>query len=299
MNSVRVFVLKHPYLKMIFYPVNWVRRKYIARQASVSGETVYSNLCALLCEDPVVRVDEFQGVFQIGARSDVFRRLITEGIYEPELVELCLSYMDRDRDVVDIGANIGFFTVLFSKGLRRGRVLAVEPTSSALSRLRNNIERNEVHDSVVIYEGVVTDSEGNRDIKIVSGKEEYSSVGEMSHPSIIGEEYIINTVPSSTLDKLVSQYSLNPGLIKIDVEGMEHLVLKGADSVLNNNRPIIISELSNSLLRKNGSSSRSVVAQLEQHGYKVIDPMDPSVTPGYKEYGDILCLPRDFSNLDI
>jgi FkbM family methyltransferase len=236
-------------------------------------------------------VAEFQGEFQLGVRSDLFKRIISEGAYERDLARVCLSHLEKDQDVIDVGANIGFYTVLFAKNIGHRRVLSVEPTDEALRRLRNNIERNGISDKVVIFEGIAWDQEGAAEIKVVPNREEYSSIGEMRHPAVEGQEYSIKTVRGATLDYLVEHHSLNPGFIKIDVEGAEHRVLKGARNVLKKYKPIILSELADPLLRKNGSSSKAVLAELERNGYRVVDPIEPTVPPGCKEYSDILCIP--------
>ena len=66
-------------------------------------------LSAMLVEDPVVKLAEFDGIFALSPRSHIFRRIATEGHYEPILTAKCREWLDRDRDVIDVGANYGEF----------------------------------------------------------------------------------------------------------------------------------------------------------------------------------------------
>src|SRR3546814_14950690 len=109
--------------------------------------------------------------------------------------------------------------------------------------------------------------------------EEYSSIGAL-HPAARAENGVQeHTVASDRLDDLVIRHDLKPGLIKVDVEGAEGLVFRGAMETLNKFRPVILSELSDPLLRELGTSALEVVRMLENAGYRVVDPMGRS-SPG-------------------
>ena len=66
----------------------------------------------------------------------------------------------------------------------------------------------------------------------------------------------------------------------------------GARNVLEKNRPVILSELSDCLLKQNGSSSTDVIRMIKEYDYDVVDPLDPDVPPSNEDFGDILCVPR-------
>lgn len=255
-------------------------------------EEIFGNLRDMLADDPILKIPQFKGVFAIDPRSDALKRIVVEKQYEPCLVQRCIGLIDRNRDMMDIGANIGFYSVLFAKELSSGKVLSVEPVANALVRLRRNISLNNVVERVIVFDGAASDRVGEMQIKTVEGKEEYSSLGEMVHPGVVDEKFRIQTTKTSTIDDLVDTYSLDPGFIKIDVEGAEHLVLRGAQKVLQKQRPIILSELSNYMLLRNGSSAKDVMKFIRNYNYEIIDPVDPQAVPGEKDFGDILCIPR-------
>lgn len=279
-----------------FRPIVKVRRMIVTRRQA-KLRSLLDNLEKYLVEDPIVHLDEFGGDFSIDPKSDLFKRYMILGCYEPRLANLCREFVDINKDVIDVGANIGFFSVLFGNLVsEKNRVLAIEPTSLAIKRLEANLKRNGVEDKITVFKGVASKEEGLVTICTVAGKEEYSSIGNMAHPSIekvTGK--VEEVVKSSTVDKLIEKFSMTPGFVKVDVEGVEHLVFQGMEKCLSKHRPIVLSELSDYLLRRNGSSAQEVVSMFEGYDYLVIDPVAPNVRVGSKEFGDMLCIPNEMA----
>lgn len=283
---------RYPGLRRALWPATLLRRHWLQRKRP-DGEQVQDRLAELLAEDPVLNVAEFEGIFALSPRGHLFRRIIKNAEYEPILTRKCLELLDPHRDVIDVGANIGFHTVLLAKHVDRGRVLAVEPTLNALGRLRRNIALNAVKSKVYVFEGVASNRPGWLEIKSVDGLEEFSSLGAMDHPSIAGAQFVTERVEARTLDQLVTDHGFDCGFIKVDVEGVEHNVFEGALRTLAQQRPVVVSELSDYLLCKNGSSALEVVRFFGALDYVVIDPLHPSEKPGFRQFGDIVCLPRE------
>jgi len=190
-------------------------------------------------------------MFTIDIRSHIFRRIALFNEYETGIRDLVLTHLDRSRDAIDVGANIGLFTVLMAKQLSSGRrVLAIEPTSGASTLLRKNLLVNDVSSSVELYQGAAGNENMKVDICIPQGREEYASIGrELVHESIAGYPIVKEQVKCNTLDYLVAKHDLVPGLIKIDVEGAEYFVLDGAKETLKRFRPVVIFESSQALMK--------------------------------------------------
>lgn len=170
-----------------------------------------------------------------------------------------------------MGANIGLFTVLLAKRLNSGRrVLAAEPTPGALFRLKINLFRNKVVNCIV-FEGVVTNQPGDVELNLVEEAEEYSSIAPLSHPDAPAGGRKKIHVPGKTVDELVEENGLNPGLIKMDVEGAEFLVLQGAQATLKNLKPVVIAEMDDRLLKGTGAKSEEMVALFHHAGYRVVN----------------------------
>ncbi|MEQ9105006.1 MAG: FkbM family methyltransferase [Rhodothermales bacterium] len=290
-DNLKAFAARNPVVKTVLYPAFELRRRILTANRA-RYERLLANLSGRLAESPVLHVPEFDGFFEMDARSDLLERFLIDNEYEPELVAICREHVDASRDVVDVGANIGLYAVFFASLVESGRVLAVEPTPNALARLRANLDRNGVTERVQVFPGVCSDREGTFQIKSVAGKEEYSSLGEMEHPRIGDDAWTTTEVPGKTLDGLIADHGLSPGFVKVDVEGMEHVVFAGADEVLSTHRPVILSELSDYLLRRNGSSAAAVMARIASFDYEIVDPVHAGAKPGRGDFGDILCLPR-------
>jgi FkbM family methyltransferase len=287
---LRLAIARNRAARAALYPAVLLKRALEPSRREIV-EDVLRNLERCLADDPLVNLREYDGTFSVDRRSHLFARIAAEGAYEPALAAACAAHLDPSRDAIDVGANVGFYTTLLARKLAARRVLAIEPTRNALVKLHGNLARNAVEDRVIVFEGVASDREGTLEINTVAGKEEYSSLGALSHPSVDGEERRTERVASATIDGLVLRHGLVPGFIKIDVEGAEHRVLSGATETLRAHRPVVLSELSASLLRRNGSSAAEVVAYMRRLGYRIVDPLRPSGAFAEKEFGDMLCLP--------
>jgi len=293
--KVQQFLLMHPFLRAILRPVRLVVRARKKKKLKEKMKAV-EYLAETLREDPVLYVEEFEGRFCMSSKSDLFKRLVVNGTYEPQLVRICKELIDKDRDAIDVGANIGFFSVLFAKQLEaESRVLSIEPTERAISRLHENLKANNVENIVNVFEGVLADKSGSLTIKAVEGMEEYSSLGSMSHHAIKKEEYVEYSVTAMTLDELVEIFELEPGFIKIDVEGAEKKVIDGALMTLKKFRPVVLAEVNEELFKNNGTTIKEVLNVFSKLNYKVIDPIFPSLKPGVRTSGDILCVPQELT----
>jgi FkbM family methyltransferase len=267
-----------------------VRRCLQARRGAAVRQLT-RRLAESIVGDVVIDLPEFSGQFACSPRSDLFARVVSSGFYEPGLVELLRRHLDPQRDFIDVGANIGFYSVLAAKLLPGRKILAVEPNPEARRRLGENLARNNVAGAVTVFAGVASAAPGQAELNLIEGMEEYSSLGAIVHAAVAEQTSRSITVEAETIDRLVERFGLAPGLIKIDVEGAEKLVLDGAVETLKRFRPVILSELSPALLGPMGASAAAIIAQLEQLGYRVVDAEDPALPPGLREYGDVLCLP--------
>lgn len=293
MNTNFHFLLQtSPTLNAALKPWRCFRRGLRAMRREQS-EVYFKNLSSFLADDPRIKVSEFDGVFTLSSRSDLFRRLVQYGQYEPEMATCCKKLINPQRDIIDVGANVGFYSVFFAKMLGKSqRVLAIEPTPNALKHLKLNLNDNKIAHKVVIFEGVALDTNCLIDVKYIEDREEYSSVGVMNHPSIKGAALKTISTPAKTVDEMVDLHALHPGFVKIDVEGMEHKVFAGMKRTMQVHRPTILAELSDPLLKKNGSSSAQVIASIKCLGYRVDDAIFPQFPAGTRPFGDIICTPE-------
>ena len=241
----------------------------------------------------VVRVPNLNGSFEIDFRSHILLRILRKKNYEEDLITLAARYLNPDKDILDIGANIGLLTVFFARFIKEPhKILAVEPVPLAQYYLRRNIVRNGVGASVIIFDGLVTDKTGDYELNVIPGKEEYSSLGNIVHSSTSGEKYQAIMVKGETVDNLVARFSLHPGFVKIDTEGAELFVLRGAIRILREERPVLLMELSDRLLASLECSSEQVLTLLRECGYHILNADTMKGDISYPFDGSILALPN-------
>jgi FkbM family methyltransferase len=276
-------VKQNRYLHSAFYIPLKARRFLQSMRAGLVERRYRSIVGSMAYGTVAVPLNDFGGVFELDIRSDILKRIILEGEYEKDHLSLVEEYLDSDRDVIDIGANCGLFSVFFAKHVAPGRrVLAIEPTPNALRLLGANLQGNSVADSVIVYRGVAASAPGVYDMKVVAGKEEYSTLGGSISPTQVQRRMPEElAVPGNTVDALVEELGLVPGFIKIDTEGAEYLVLQGAQTTLRLHQPVILSELVDDYLVHFGHSARQVVEFLSILGYTVKDVStdEPPVFP--------------------
>lgn len=289
--SLTQVIRSSPALRSVLAVPLAVRRSWLDH-VDKPARTFTERLEAMLVGEVQLKVEEFEGEFFLGPRSHLLHRLLVHGTYEPELAALFAGHIDPARDVVDVGANIGFFTTLAARKLTTGRVLAAEPTAAAHDRLLRNLAHNGVAAKAIVFHGLVAATEGELTLNVVSGREEYSSLGAIVHPSVAGEATTVETVAARPLDALVRDHGLSPALVKIDVEGAELDVLQGAEETLKNHRPVVISEFSAPLLKARGASPDAILALFDRCGYDVKDPFNPLMDPADIDFGDIIATPR-------
>jgi FkbM family methyltransferase len=130
----------------------------------------------------------------------------------------------RPGDVVfDVGANIGAYTVLFARWVGpNGHVYAFEPVGSIARNLRAQLALNEVEDRVTVVEAAVTDRVGEMALAVSAG----AGLNRRALPTDDRLRRLV--VPTVSLDAFCAERSLAPSVIKIDVEGAELDVLRGA-----------------------------------------------------------------------
>jgi FkbM family methyltransferase len=149
---------------------------------------------------------------------------MASGTFENEELAVFLKQLHRASTCIDVGANIGLYTCLASS--RQKHVVAIEPLSSNLKLLYKNLICNKFLDVEVFPLGL----SGEAGIKRLFG----TGTGASFIEGWAGAtDKFYNVVPVSTLDVIVNtRFDGVPLLIKVDVEGFERQLLKGAEGTL-------------------------------------------------------------------
>jgi len=287
---MKLFIKRHSLLRRILAGPVAIRRACIDwRQQPI--DLVLKRMSEIVREDIVFEAEEFGGVFSIDPRSHLLRRILQNGSYEPRVSRLFLASVQPQSDVLDIGANVGFFTVAGARKLTTGRLLAAEPVTQTFSRLQANIARNGVADRVILFKGMVGSTKGHGQINVVPGLEEYSSMNTPLAFAGRNKEIRTETVPIETVDDLVDQYGLRPAVLKVDVEGNEFSVFSGAQRTLSKHRPVVVSEIWWKPATSDGHSGAEIVRMFKNLDYVVLDSENPLATLGSSP--DVICFPKE------
>jgi len=286
-NNIKMLIKKSKLLSLIFLPVIKVKKKLNDKKLKYYNY-FFSNVQGGKVK---VQLKNIPGQFEIDARSHILKRILLTKEYEPDITELILKNTDPTKDAINIGANIGLFTNLIANTINANcKVLAIEPTPNAFNLLKTNVKNNGNSEKTILFNGIATNEPGNYSINTISGKEEYSSIGEMIHPAIKNIEYNTIEVIGETIDNLIKKHKLKPGIIVMDVEGAEFSVLKGTINIIDKFKPIIISEIDDKLLNKQKSSSQQVFELLQKTGYQILDTeLNMAILPFT---GNIIAIPN-------
>lgn len=144
----------------------------------------------------------------------------------------------KNGTVIDIGANIGNHTLFFANELHVGKVIAFEPIYETFNILQKNIEINHLEKKVELYRCAL----GHNKTSAVMHGYNYSNIGGTGL-TVCGSDVQYNEEENIVVHSLDSMnISEHIALMKIDVEGMEIDVLKGARATIKRYKPFIIIE---------------------------------------------------------
>jgi FkbM family methyltransferase len=171
--------------------------------------------------------------------------------------------------VFDVGANIGAYALLFAQWVGpRGRVFAFEPSPPSRTGLERHLQLNDVEDRVEIVPAAVCDRSGHATFHL-------DRFGGMSglHTSPDLAPTALN-VETTTLDRFCEERGVKPDVVKIDVEGAELEVLRGARSTLSSPDVIAFVEFHPSVWATRRMTAADVEHELYDLGF-VAAPLDP------------------------
>ena len=203
--------------------------------------------------------------FQLNLQDDV-QRAIYFACYEPRDLEMVLPLVPEGGTCVDVGANVGFYTLHFAKRVgAEGRVHALEPDPRNAARLRGNLALNRFESRVDVTEVAVSDRNGRATLH--RSGEEHSGWGSLAaHP---GESASLE-VPVTTVDSFLDSRGISRvDFLKADVEGSEIELLRGAERTLRERRiGRLFIEFNGVRLAERGLGLTEFLGPLEEAGYR-------------------------------
>ena len=223
------------------------------------------------------------------------------GTYEPEVRTEIRRHLKPGAIAIDVGANVGWHTLLMAaRAGPAGRVYAFEPNDSTRRRLVSGVEANDLTQVTVDRRGVA-DRVGASGFQAPPAGHVWDGTGRLTpepgQEGQEGREGQTTAIECTTLDAFVAERHIDRlGFVKIDVEGWELSVLRGARHVLSALRPVVVFEYDPAYVSRSGGAADDVTRCWSDADYDLfaLDPRRPPALVARlgDRGGNFLALPR-------
>jgi FkbM family methyltransferase len=201
-------------------------------------------------------------------------------------------------NIMDVGSNIGTTALTFAQLASKGKVMAFEPNSRTFKRLSENASLNKKMNISLNNVGL---GEKDEQVKLYIIDETNPGMNRILNGTSVENVLGSESITIKKLDDFIEKEKISRvDLIKIDVEGYEFNVLKGAEKILNEFKPVLFIEVNDANISQNGSSAKELISHLQKKGYTIFiaDSMQKIdlTLPLQNMHIDILCLPLETTN---
>jgi FkbM family methyltransferase len=211
--------------------------------------------------------------WRLDLREGIDFSIFLLGSFEPDMVTAYRHMIAAGAIVIDIGANIGAHTLRLAACVgTAGRVVAVEPTQYAFERLQGHVLLNpELASRIILLQAMLMGSQQ----AVLADKIESSWPLETpsdAHPEHAGVAKVTTGATVKTLDNVVSELGLKSvDFLKLDVDGYEVEVLRGARDTLRRFAPLIFFEHAPYGVAEKGYNPEEIAEILTGAGYRFTD----------------------------
>ena len=176
-----------------------------------------------------------------------------DDMFEKNHDTIMFSYIKEGMNIFDVGAHVGYDSMCFAKISKTGKIISYEPNVFNLERMKLILSKNkDLEKNIKVHNLALSDTQKEVDFIFTDNIEGGTSSGSFtddadtlfskeSYEKLGGFRRI--KVKTDTLDSQIKINNIKPDVIKIDVEGAETTVLKGAIETLSNIKPILLIEI--------------------------------------------------------
>lgn len=218
-------------------------------------------------EGPIVIPWHYGTRLRLFLGNDMSRQIYVAGCVEPNEFAFFDHVLEPGMTFLDAGANDGIYTVFAAKRVGgQGTVWAFEPSVRELSRLRHNLELN--HLTARIFPLALADCSGQAELSVGAYEHAgHNTLGAFAHQTEMERKDLVEV---RRLDEVLNENPLaRLDIMKIDVEGAELRLLRGAVETLREYRPILLFEVSEGSLKHQGGSPQELLAFLHGENYLI------------------------------
>lgn len=206
------------------------------------------------------------GIKIVGVEKD-FRlapiEILNFSKYEPEETQMMLNLLPKGAAIFDIGANVGWYSFLFSANDPSSTIFSFEPIPKTFDNLKKNFKLNKPLNISIFDYGL---SNQNTDLNFYYYPE---GSGNASSVNVSERENIITiTSKVKRLDDCIEALTPSLDFIKCDVEGAELLVFQGGINTLKNHQPIVFSEILRKWSKKFNYHPNDIINLFQEIGYR-------------------------------
>lgn len=235
---------------------------------------------------------------RIHPHDDTAQCLFLTGLFEPNEMTWFAWAVRPGMTVIDVGANCGLYSLIAARRVGpAGRVVAIEASPREAARVRDNFELNGFTHATVIS-AAAAEAAGRAALRVASWPHSgQNTLGDFIYPGVASEG--TQEVDVTSVDKVVAELDLTRvDVLKIDAEGADARVLRGASQTLERFRPSLLIEINDPTLAHQGSHSREIWDALRPLGYafytfspKTADLVPAVQQPHYPETVNLVVMP--------
>jgi FkbM family methyltransferase len=189
--------------------------------------------------------------------------------YEPETGKVILSYLKTDSIFLDIGANLGIFTIGIAAARPDVHVCGIEPSPKIYKLLQKSIISNNLSERVTCFQVAAGSSDETLEFEINQSNSGDSSIVTKAHPS--RSETIQVAVKKldgyqELVDK-ISKLNRTVSCVKMDIQGAELMAIMGLREIIQKHKPVLIIEVDEECLARFDHSPIDLFTELAQLNY--------------------------------
>lgn len=202
--------------------------------------------------------------------------------YEPEVHAWLKQHVKAGDQVIDVGAQIGIHAMILARWVgRSGKIHAFEPSPEGVRTLRRHLRLNRLENQVNVVECALGDSEGNA-VLHMAGSNPINTLAAPNSPDVLGMRVDVRV---DRLDRYCAAKGVHPSMVKIDTEGWEYYILKGAGAMLRDERVHFVVEMHPFAWGNAGYSREEFERFFEANQIQAV-PLTGQTDP-MGEYGDV------------
>lgn len=196
--------------------------------------------------------------------------------HDENAVPVICSHIKKGDIVFDLGAFIGDHAIAYARA--GAKVMAFEPNPIAFECLEYNMQN--IHN---VFSAMLAFSDKEARYSVVLPNDNIGMA------TIVVDEY--SATKTTTIDQYCKEWEIYPDFIKIDCEGKEVDILKGARGVINTHCPKLVIEVNESALLQHGTSREELFKLLDDYGYVYADIYGKNLENLHTQF-DIICFKR-------